>query len=80
MRTQLALAGTAAVATVTAGAMLAYRRDLSAAHARLGAVDRSVISTTHGALEFAERGRGAPILVSMGSSTAVMVVSGRSGT
>ena len=54
------------MATVAAGAMLTYRRDLSAARARLGAVDRSVISTTQGALEFAERGQGPPILVSHG--------------
>jgi pimeloyl-ACP methyl ester carboxylesterase len=43
-----------------------YRRELRAARARLDAVDRQVIETKFGALEFAERGGGKPVLVSHG--------------
>jgi pimeloyl-ACP methyl ester carboxylesterase len=42
---------------------LRYRRDLNAARARLAAVDRRVISTPWGAVEYAERGSGVPVLV-----------------
>ena len=40
-----------------------YRRDLNAARARLAAVKRQVISTPWGAVEYAERGSGDPVLV-----------------
>ena len=40
-----------------------YRRDLNAARARLAAVDRHVVSTQWGAVEYAERGHGDPVLV-----------------
>ncbi|HEX6255983.1 MAG TPA: alpha/beta fold hydrolase [Euzebyales bacterium] len=43
-----------------------YRRDLHDAYARLAAVDRRVISTAFGAVEYAERGHGEPLLVSHG--------------
>jgi pimeloyl-ACP methyl ester carboxylesterase len=42
---------------------LRYRRDLNAARARLAAVERHVISTPWGAVEYAERGEGKPVLV-----------------
>jgi pimeloyl-ACP methyl ester carboxylesterase len=40
-----------------------YRHDMNAARARLAAVDRHVISTRWGAVEYAERGSGEPVLV-----------------
>jgi pimeloyl-ACP methyl ester carboxylesterase len=40
-----------------------YRRDLKAARARLAVVKRRVISTPFGAVEYAERGSGDPVLV-----------------
>lgn len=43
-----------------------YRRDLADAYARLQAVDRRVITTEFGALEYAERGAGETLLVSHG--------------
>ena len=43
--------------------LLRYRRDLKAARARLAAVERHVISTKWGAVEYAERGRGDLVLV-----------------
>jgi pimeloyl-ACP methyl ester carboxylesterase len=52
-----------AVALAASGVYLRYRRDSSAARARLGAVDRRVISTQWGAVEYAERGSGDPVLV-----------------
>ena len=55
------LAGAAALAV--SGVYLRYRRDLNAARARLAAVDRHVISTRWGAVEYAERGSGNPVLV-----------------
>jgi pimeloyl-ACP methyl ester carboxylesterase len=42
---------------------LRYRRYLDAARARLAAVKRHVISTPWGAVEYAERGEGDPVLV-----------------
>src|SRR6187455_2491619 len=42
---------------------LGYRHDMNAARARLAAVDRHVVSTRWGAVEYAERGSGAPVLV-----------------
>jgi len=56
-----ALAAGAAIAAF--GVYLRYRRDMSAARARLAAVDRHVISTRWGAVEYAERGSGEPVLV-----------------
>ena len=53
----------AGVAIPTGGVYFRYRRDMKAAHARLAAVDRRVISTRWGAVEYAERGSGAPMLV-----------------
>jgi pimeloyl-ACP methyl ester carboxylesterase len=40
-----------------------YRREMNAARARLATVDRHVISTPWGAVEYAERGSGEPVLV-----------------
>ena len=60
----LLLAGLAAgVAIPGLGLSLRYRRDMNAARARLAAVDRHVISTQWGAVEYAERGSGDPVLV-----------------
>src|SRR5688500_12822262 len=53
----------AGVAIPAFGMSLRYRRDLIAARARLAAVDRHVISTRWGAVEYAERGSGDPVLV-----------------
>ena len=60
----LRLAGLAAgVAIPVFGLFLRYRRDMNAARARLAAVDRHVIPTRWGAIEYAERGHGDPVLV-----------------
>jgi pimeloyl-ACP methyl ester carboxylesterase len=40
-----------------------YRRDMNAARARVSAEERHVVSTQWGAVEYAERGSGAPVLV-----------------
>ena len=42
---------------------LRYRRDLNAVRARLAEVERHVIATPWGAVEYAERGSGDPVLV-----------------
>ena len=55
------LTGTAALAA--SGVYLRYRRDMNAARARLAAVDRHVVSTRWGAVEYAERGSDSPVLV-----------------
>jgi pimeloyl-ACP methyl ester carboxylesterase len=52
-----------AVALAASGVYLRYRRDLNAARARLAAVDHHLISTPWGAVEYAERGFGDPVLV-----------------
>ena len=58
------LAGLAAGVAIPAyGVYLRYRRDMNAARARLAAEDRHVISTRWGAVEYAERGSGDPVLV-----------------
>ena len=58
------LAGLAAgVAIPACGVYLRYRRDMNTALARLSAVERHVISTQWGAVEYAERGSGDPVLV-----------------
>jgi hypothetical protein len=51
--------------SVIAGRRLArrYRFDLQAAYARLAAVDRTAVMTGFGAVEYAERGSGEPLLV-----------------
>ncbi|MGB8385653.1 MAG: alpha/beta hydrolase [Dermatophilaceae bacterium] len=64
----------AAVAALWAGAIGAagaglarrYRRELGAARARLAAVDRKVVTTGFGDVEYVERGTGEPVLVSHG--------------
>jgi pimeloyl-ACP methyl ester carboxylesterase len=53
----------AGVAIPAFGLFLRYRRDLHAARARLAAVERHVVSTRWGAVEYAERGDGDPVLV-----------------
>jgi pimeloyl-ACP methyl ester carboxylesterase len=57
-----ALAGGAAIA---AGGIvyLRYRRDMNAARARVAAVARHIVTTPLGAIEYAETGVGAPVLV-----------------
>ncbi len=57
------------LAGVTAAAFFVtrrYRDDLARAHARLEAVDRNVIPTRSGVVEWAERGDGPAVLVSHG--------------
>lgn len=57
----------AGAAAVAAGAItVAYRRDLAVSTARLAAVDRRLVATDAGAIEYAERGSGDPVLVSHG--------------
>src|SRR5262245_25982866 len=51
------------VAVPAFGLLVRYRRDLNAARARLAAVERHVISTHWGEVEYAERGNGDPVLV-----------------
>jgi pimeloyl-ACP methyl ester carboxylesterase len=55
------LAGGVAIAAF--GLYLRYRRDMNGARARIAAVDRHVVSTRWGAVEYAERGSGDPVLV-----------------
>jgi pimeloyl-ACP methyl ester carboxylesterase len=58
------VAGLAAgVAIPTCGVYLRYRRAMNVARARLAAVERHVISAQWGAVEYAERGAGPPVLV-----------------
>ena len=54
------LMGGAAVGAAVTGR---YRRHLARARARLAAVDRRVVSTALGDVEYAERGRGEPVLL-----------------
>ena len=63
MNASLVAAVAAGVAIPALGLFLRYRRDLNAARARLAAVERHVISTPWGAVEYAERGDGDPVLV-----------------
>jgi pimeloyl-ACP methyl ester carboxylesterase len=56
-----ALAGGVAIASVLL--VTRYRRDLRAARARLAEVDRRVVPTDWGPVEYAERGLGEPLLV-----------------
>ena len=64
MKRRIVLAGLAGGAAV-AGTRLArrYRRDLDAAWDRLAAVDRRVVPTPFGDVEYAGRGGGQPVLV-----------------
>jgi pimeloyl-ACP methyl ester carboxylesterase len=55
-----------AIAAIGGQLVARYRRDLEAARGRLASFDRQVISTEFGALEYAERGVGKPVLVSHG--------------
>jgi pimeloyl-ACP methyl ester carboxylesterase len=60
----LLLAALAAGLAIPAVALsLRYRRDLNAARVRQAAVERHVVSTQWGAVEYAERGHGDPVLV-----------------
>ncbi len=63
MKPSLVAALGASVAVPAFGLFIRYRRDLNAARARLAAVERHVISTKWGAIEYAERGHGDPVLV-----------------
>ena len=63
MKASLVAAVAAAAAIPACGVYLRYRRDMNAARARLAAVDRHVVSTQWGAVEYAERGHGDPVLV-----------------
>jgi pimeloyl-ACP methyl ester carboxylesterase len=63
MKASLVAALGAGVAIPACGLFLRYRRDLKAARARLAAVERHVIATRWGAVEYAERGCGDPVLV-----------------
>ena len=61
MRKQLLAVGGGSV--IAAGRLARrYRRDRDAARARLAAVARTVIQTPSGAVEYAERGAGEPLL------------------
>jgi pimeloyl-ACP methyl ester carboxylesterase len=63
MKPSLVAALGAGVALPTFGLFLRYRRDLNAARARLATVERHVISTPWGVVEYAERGNRDPVLV-----------------
>jgi pimeloyl-ACP methyl ester carboxylesterase len=63
MNPSLFAAVAAGIAIPAVGLSLRYRRDLSAARARLASVDRHIIPTQWGAVEYAERGYGDPVLV-----------------
>lgn len=56
-----ASAGASAVATFLL--VVRYHRDLRAARSRLAEVDRRLVATDWGAVEYAERGSGEPLLV-----------------
>ena len=63
MRASVVAALGAGVAIPTLGLFLRYRRDLNAARARLAAVQRHIVPTQWGAVEYAEHGKGDPVLV-----------------
>jgi pimeloyl-ACP methyl ester carboxylesterase len=63
MKPLLVVALGAIVVVPVVGLFRRYRRDLDAARARIAAVERRVISTPWGAVEYAEKGRGEPVLV-----------------
>jgi pimeloyl-ACP methyl ester carboxylesterase len=63
MRKQLFFATVGGGSAIVGGRLARrYRHDLDAARARLAALDRTVISTAFGAVEYAERGTGEPVL------------------
>jgi pimeloyl-ACP methyl ester carboxylesterase len=67
LRTSLLLAATAGAATALAARIVrAYRQDTHAAWSRLAAVDKTVVTTPFGDVEYAEAGEGDPVLVSHG--------------
>lgn len=67
MPTLIAVAGVIAGAVAGIGLVAArYRRYLNRARARLDAVNREVVSTEYGQMEYAEAGSGNPVLVSHG--------------
>ena len=68
MKSSLVAAIGVGVAIPAVGLFVRYRRDISAARARLAAVERRVISTQWGAVEYAERGGGDQCSWCMGSS------------
>jgi pimeloyl-ACP methyl ester carboxylesterase len=53
----------AGVALPALGMLLRYRRDMNAARTRLAAADRRTVATEWGTVEYAEAGRGDPVLV-----------------
>jgi pimeloyl-ACP methyl ester carboxylesterase len=63
MKPSLFLALGVGVAVPAFGLFVRYRHDLSAARARLAAVERHAVSTRWGEVEYAERGDGEPVLV-----------------
>jgi pimeloyl-ACP methyl ester carboxylesterase len=63
MKPSLVAALGAGLALPALGLLFRYRRNMSAARARLAAVDRHVVSTEWGAVEYAEQGHGDPVLV-----------------
>ena len=66
MKASLVAAVGAGMALPAVGVLLRYRRDMNAARARLAAVDRHVVATEWGAVEYAERGQGDPVLIAHG--------------
>lgn len=67
MPTLIAVAGVIAGSVAGIGLLAArYRRYLNRARARLDAVNREVVSTEYGQMEYAEAGSGNPVLVSHG--------------
>ena len=66
MKRSLVAALGAGLALPAFGLWFRYRRDMNAARARLAAVDRHVVSTDWGAVEYAEQGHGDPVLVAHG--------------
>ena len=66
MKRSLVAALGAGLALPAFGLWFRYRRDMNAARARLATVDRHVVSTDWGAVEYAEQGHGDPVLVAHG--------------
>ncbi|HEU4689878.1 MAG TPA: alpha/beta fold hydrolase [Vicinamibacterales bacterium] len=66
MKRSLVAALGAGLALPAFGLWFRYRRDMNAARARLAAVERHVVSTQWGAVEYAEQGHGDPVLVAHG--------------
>jgi hypothetical protein len=62
MRKRLRAAAGGGLVLAAGGLALRYRRDRDAARARLAAVDRTAVETAFGAVEYAERGAGEPLL------------------